>query len=362
MHPATKRRWFLLCSFSFLVVLRAVYWFTLYCEPLSLVERQIDEWSSSTWRLVPYARDEGVIFLKTHKTAGSTVTSVMWHNLCALAKRNCFLSPSSHPGKTWDFRRPRDWRIMRRLGGSSLFKNGTFPYSVWLFHAAYSTSLFSVVEHTHRMISIVRRPCRRFESAWHWYNHSSTLNIGLDRFARNSSLYAPHFKYRTGLDATTEELTGISDFRSKRFLQRSGYIELLNRVAKQSLVLLVAERFDESLLVLGRLMGWSPSQLVSFKQKVGNYQRVGEDACLLLDDMQPFDLGVWKLANAALSKYISDNFAQNEFSQQLLELTQLNKQLEEKCSGPNTNAHPECDLRLDNHARIQRVWKTAPYP
>ena len=341
------------------LAVRQWYWFSVNCDPLALVQREIGRWAGSVWRLQPYELGEGVIFLKTHKTASSSVTSVIWHNLCETGRRNCFLPPSLKPGKTWDFRLSRDWRLMRRRGGSSLLGNGSFPYNVWLYHATYSTFLFSVVPQTRRMISIVRRPGRRFESAWHWYNHSSHLQTDLTEFAiramNRSNSYAGAFKYRSGLDATTEELTGIVDFRNRLFLQRSAYEDVLRRVARRELILLVAERFDESLLVLGHLLGWSVDQLVSFKHKVGAYRRVDEAVCRLLDQLQPFDLGLWRLANAALNKFIADNFVKSDFDRQLDELQKRNAVIHEACH-KDARSKPECSMMLDNNEIVKARW------
>jgi len=165
-----------------------------------------------------------------------------------------------------------------------------------------------------------------------------------------------HFKYRSGLDATTEELTGIANFRSKHMLQRSAYHDLIRRVAHQDLLLLVAERIDESILVLGHLMRWSLPQLVSFSHKVGVYIRVDEKVYRALDELQPFDLGLWRLANAALTKYIADNYDREDFARKLTELADINEKAHTRCIKDPTSSH-ECSMMLDNNAIVRAKWK-----
>ena len=349
---------FLLCTGSGLV-----YWSYLHCDALTMTQVAINKISESMgmrMELVPYTKSEGVIFLKTHKTAGSTVTSIMWRNLCENEGRNCFLPPYKNPGKTWDFSRSSDWDILRRYGGSSLRGNATSFYSAWLLHAVFSPKLFSIVPRTKRIISIVRRPSHRFESAWHWYNHSSKFHMELSQFATRVSagtINLQLFKYRTGLDATTEEMTGIRDFRSKIIIQKSAYEDLIGRVLRRELVLLVAERLEESLLVLGRLLGWTAPQLISLPLKVGTYKKVNEETYIKLDQIQTYDFGLWKLANSVLTKLITDNFEPEDFNEQLATLSRRNKNLQDVC---NMNPHSgECErLNRDNSLRVKLLWKS----
>jgi hypothetical protein len=322
--------------------------------------KKISESMGIRMKLVPYTKSEGVIFLKTHKTASSTVTAIMWRNLCENEDRNCFLPPYKNPGKTWDFSRSSDWHILRRHGGSSLRGNATPFYSDWLLHAVFNPKLFSIVPRTKRVISIVRRPSHRFESAWHWYNHSSKFHMELSQFATRVSagtINLQLFKYRTGLDATTEEMTGIRDFRSKIIIQKYAYEDLIGRILRRELVLLVAERLEESLLVLGRLMGWTVPQLISIPLKVGTYKKLNEETYIKLDQIQTFDYGLWKLANSVLTRLIADNFEPEDFNKQLATLSRRNKNLQAVCS---INPHSEeCErLSRDNSLRVKLLWKS----
>jgi len=311
-------------------------------------------------RLEPYTMDEGVIFLKTHKTASSTLTSVIWHELCEKEGRNCFLPPLEHPGKTWDFRKEKDWEMMRKRGrgSSSNSSQSGFPFEVWTSHAAYTPALLTVVRQSRRMISIVRKPASRFESSWHWYNHSALTRMTLSEFANakqdEREAVASQMKYRSGLDATTEELTGINKFRSQPAGRRcAAFEELLDRVASKRLILLVAERFDESLLVLGKLMNWSPSQLSHFHHKVGNYTPVGASVRSKLQGLQPYDSALWKFADFMLSRYLED-FSQASQQQDLGLVSKANSHLASLCQkDPETC---ECGKLRDNNKAVQENW------
>ena len=68
-------------------------------DPIShiseIIRRRV---SSETVLHIPvYENEEGIIFLKTHKTASSTLSSLLWRNMCEQGKRNCFLPKHNLP-------------------------------------------------------------------------------------------------------------------------------------------------------------------------------------------------------------------------------------------------------------------------
>ena len=265
--------------------------------------------------------DEGVIFLKTHKTGSTTLESIFWRNLCiptfdkdgnvAKKGKNCFLPPKDHPGKTWDFSAKRDWDMLHKDAGSSISgkTQGKPPYDVWLSHAKFHWSLNGVlVPRAKRVISIVRHPAARFRSAWHWYEHEKSTQLTLESFVTLAEKgEAPQLRYRTGLDSVIEELSGQDGFshvhssrdrrRDKRL--RAHAEALVEQIKSGKLLLLVTDRFEESILVLSKLMGWSSYQeLVSVPMKKAGvahspprfYQRPGLNFTMEPDVQAMYDL------------------------------------------------------------------------
>jgi hypothetical protein len=224
------------------------------------------------------------------------------------------------------------------------------------------TRIVSAVPNLH-FISIVRHPAYRFRSAWSWYRHSneSLSGVGgltLPRFAELmsygscngdrldnataaelhgrdseqalSSLTASYksaytsvaawwvrrtaasaFKYRTGLDASAEELVGVSA-TDPAFAER--YAELLQDVAAGRVVLLVCERFDESLLLLGRMVFSSakattlprgstfpfPHLLYLPQKQQQGLEPLSTVTLTQLELLQPYDTVLHSTANGAL--------------------------------------------------------------
>ena len=337
-----------------------------------------------------------LIFLKTHKTASSTLSGILWHELCERDNLNCFLPPYSNPGRTWDFESMKDLVYMHKSKGTL----GTGPpFDVWLHHARMHESIHQVVRGDSdrdaiQFMSIVRHPAMRFRSAWNWYmlsnwfypssftfsifNTNYTFGVGvqpmsLENFA---SLHPPdctqhsaahsvkkkqsildyawscyvqyisrnYFNYRTGLDATAEELVGL---RRQDPGFEPGFKDLLQRIVAGKVLLLVTDRFDESLLVMRQLMLAHPHpsinttattmhnhtsdayfndsdshsvltndiplhHLLYLRQKKQNkVDPLSETTVLNLMHLQPFDTLLYQAANSMLDQYIARFYGDN---------------------------------------------------
>ena len=367
-------------------------------DPVAIVNERISslQQKKAPRLLQVYGNDEGVIFLKTHKTGSSTLTSIFWRNVCASGIRNCFLPPVTSPGKTWDFSKESDRNLLINGGGSTINKSvgmggGQFQsFDAWIYHAHYSDQLFTLVPTTKRVISIVRKPSKRFCSAWSWYEHSSKLKMSLSTFIEEASREAEEgllfnkiwnhligggslakkFKYRTGLDATSQELTGSSVNQK----MSSEFTSLIDRVVDGQTFLLVTDRFDESLLVLSKIMGWSKEQLLYSKLKTATkLEIVSEMELKKLDELQPYDLALWNLANFRLDQYIQQEFNDEKtFRQQLKDFQELNAEMDVACheqslsplssfqsksaSAKQLNYTCECYSR-DNNLVVKDAWE-----
>lgn len=309
-----------------------------------------------------------VLFFKTHKTASSTITGLLWRRLCLELHFNCFLPPAHWAGRTWDLSNPRD----RAYVHSSLGTNHSLaPFQAWVHHLRYSASIGDLVQQPYVLVSSVRRPAARFISAWYWYSLNATIDMTLQTFAReyNTSTRSDHlkWKYRTGLDSTSQELTGQSP-QSNTF-RRAFTAHLLRKVAGLQLYFMVAERFDESVLVLRRLLGlhcsesgWSSWDYLP--QKVRNVED-GGDAVLQdweldrLDALQPYDTALYAAANHVLDWLIE--WYGPSFPQDLREYQTRLQHVREDCAMPlspshSAAVHPCKALRADNREAVAAAW------
>ena len=230
--------------------------------------------------------------------------------------------------------------------------NAKAPYEVWLHHAYYCHDFLEVVSDPKLLVSIVRRPALRFRSAWVWYSHEDTLKVTLKQFVSIITTaytyldcYLPiyttttmatkchDFKYRTGLDATSEELTG---YPKTSLYFKTKYDQLISSIYDRKIFLLVADRLDESLLVLGKLIGLKMTSLLYASQKVlaSKQDDSTNDKDMLndLDTIQPYDLKLYKAANDMLDCYIKDYYHHHEkFSDDLYTFRLANGRVQGLC-------------------------------
>jgi len=200
---------------------------------------------------------------------------------------------------------------------------------------------------------------------WSWYAQYISRN---------------YFKYRTGLDATSEELVGL---RRQDPGFESGFKHLLQRILAGKVLLLVTDRFDESLLVMRRLMlahrhrsenatagADTPSNLQSHttddsvnsnnksssipvydmpldhllylpQKKQNKGAPLSAETTLLLMDLQPFDTLLYQAANSMLDKYIYRFYGKNmtAFDRELSWLRSELSMLETVCSKQHKIQH-----------------------
>lgn len=179
------------------------------------------------------------------------------------------------------------------------------------------------------------------------------------------------FKHRTGLDATAEELVGLP---TDDPLFKGLYEQLLLDVASARVLLLVCDRFDESMLVLGKILGLSGmDSLVYLKQKhQHSLEHLSDSSMRDLDSLQPFDRGVYNAACTMLDHYIAyfygDHTGSSNFTADLIQYKGKLAAVERECSYNSSSYNSSlvrssrsellCNaLRLDNKERVQAFWK-----
>lgn len=241
--------------------------------------------------------NNGIVFIKTHKTSSSTLSRLIVRNFCEIKGRKCFLPDFKTPGKTWDLRKERDFKYAT--------KNS--PYEIWANHVSTPLLVRKLMVPDSFFISICRDPSLRFRSAWTWYKHEKQLGISLSQFIEvlnrssvGSATRRYAFKYRTGLESVSEELIGL--------VKGTSFSLLLKSILTSEIYLLVCDRFDESLLILGQFLGLEVSDLIYKKQKVTPIDQLGilsEAQLEVLTRHQPKDSAIFKASNVMLDFYIS---------------------------------------------------------
>ena len=313
------------------------------------------------------------VFLKTHKTGSSTVTALILRK-CMKDRLNCFIPTMERPGKTFDMR--KDYSEITR--GRGLY-GGKFPYDVWCHHVRFDNRLMSVIENSPQgrmFISIVRRPSKRFQSAWHWYDHgaaesphdhSGKLNMTIREFARKletmegiTSLddIRNQFKYRTGFDATAVELTGAS-LKSANFETR--FQQIIQNIESLNYIILVADRMEESLIAMAVEMKWPISDVLYYSLKVrdkshdiASNDELSKNELNLFDRLQPRDYALYTAANEALDKRI-EAYGRDKFMDIAGVFKTCIAKIDDRCHAVKTNS---TTLNMKTFANLPRSEQT----
>jgi hypothetical protein len=173
-------------------------------QPLSsLLILEISQQRNFSWSDFNKSKN-GIVFIKTHKTSSSTLSRLIVINFCERKGRKCFLPNTENPGRTWDLRKERDFKYASKEA----------PYEVWANHVITPQLVKKLMVPESFFISICRDPSLRFRSAYNWYQHDKKLGKSLSQFIEilNHTIVGSHeyaFKYRTGLDSMSEELTDL---------------------------------------------------------------------------------------------------------------------------------------------------------
>jgi hypothetical protein len=240
-------------------------------------------------------------------------------------------------------------------------------YQVWLHHMVYTDQIFEVVPSAKRIISIVREPSKRFESAWNWYGHSQRLGMSLSQFVSSIRQtpnmtpadvnYRYRLPYRTGLEATSEELLG-KDSSDAHFQA------LLGGIQEERFVLLVGDRMDESLVVLSAMLDAPLHRFLHFNHKVNSMIESSMDAinretltaheALVINKKQTRDSALYAISNTKLDMRI-DQYGRERFQSDLRSFERGNAKLVSVCSNffikSSQNVGAYVPLSASNHGR-----------
>uniref|UniRef100_H0V9C8 Galactose-3-O-sulfotransferase 3 n=1 Tax=Cavia porcellus TaxID=10141 RepID=H0V9C8_CAVPO len=191
----------------------------------------------------PRPKHMTVAFLKTHKTAGTTVQNILFR----FAERHNLTVALPHPSCEHQFCYPRNF-------SAHFVHPATRPPQVLASHLRFDRAeLERLMPPGTIYVTILREPAAMFESLFSYYNQYCP--------AFRPFLHAPEAYYRAGEhfamfahNTLAYDLGGDNE-RSPR--NDAAYLEgLIRQVEEVFSLVMIAEYFDESLVLLRRLLAW----------------------------------------------------------------------------------------------------------
>ncbi|XP_070537337.1 galactose-3-O-sulfotransferase 3-like [Ptychodera flava] len=214
-----------------------------------------------------------IVFIKTHKTGSSTTSAIINRyglnmNLSFVINKNNwpsgninFMSLSEDSVQT-TFLPPRS----KPSGGWK-----EYTYDICAVHARYFRSAFeSFMPPDTRYVTILREPVSQFESAFHFFMFGNVVTGNHARDVFNEFLRAPKF-YREQLNRERWLLSRNSQlydlgldhcFHDNETIV-TDHIKMLQETLD---LVLIVEYYDESLILLKKLMNWTFDDIVYIPQ------------------------------------------------------------------------------------------------
>ncbi|XP_006816248.1 galactosylceramide sulfotransferase-like [Saccoglossus kowalevskii] len=212
-----------------------------------------------------------VVFVKTYKTASTTISSILFRY--GISNNLSFVLPSKHnPGwfsRTVRFNSKMKKSLLPPLPGSN--------YSILASHVPFNKkSIDDVIPHA-KYITILRHPVSAYESIFGFFKIAEYVNIDHNAtqdafkiFLSNSDKYLKRVKdpYHKTLLRNRQIFDIGLDFEDYDNATRVGYV--IKQASKELDLVMITEYFDESLILLKKLLCWKYEDIFYIHQNKRN--------------------------------------------------------------------------------------------
>ena len=295
--------------------------------------------------------NKGIVFIKTHKTGSSTITALL-HSLAT--SHGLTAAISNQDGKLF---KTKD-KILNLPTTNPDHPNGA-PYDVWSNHVVFDEILINEAVPTSegKLFSIVRDPGTRIRSACR-FNGCCPAKTSEEwtKFILNSTIDSFKKKKKfCELNQSFKEINGGAP-------SYKALIGLEHQVRQGNLLLMVTERFIESVLILRDFYDLHPLDIVFFPMKVMEHPIGSKNSDLItaeekMREWNKYDTAIHKLANSTLSKKMEEIYPQQANRVRAVEeMETLNDLLHHVCSKELKNVVPELNSWCDEKTMDNIPW------
>lgn len=229
-----------------------------------------------------------IVFLKTHKCASSTVMNIFLR--FGSAHRLNFVLPKSQHTHYLGHPQPFNRKLVADLSACNM------TYNILTHHTRYNAKEMRLLMPQDTLyITILRRPESLFESLYSYCSFSSIFKKNLTSFARdkNPTGYLSRHRLiekRVGLNQMSFDLGFDGPYDSEAAVDK-----FVRGIEAAFDLVMLAERLDESLILLKHLLCWNTTDMVALKlnSRFSNLKEVlSEDTKARLLQLNSAD---WKL-------------------------------------------------------------------
>ncbi|XP_071946746.1 galactosylceramide sulfotransferase-like [Antedon mediterranea] len=260
-----------------------------------------------------------IVFLKTHKTGGSTVSSIL-----------------ARYAYKWNLKMPRYKSTTNRIAFNRDMMKSQSNLKILASHTIYNKPEMNFVFGNAIYITILREPSAQFESSFVFFEMAKELNIEhfenpIEEFMRvpNKYMRTPGFKQSLKTQNDQFRLLALpkSRYADKSFIQYK-----LKQLEFEFDLVLMNEYFDESLILLRKLLCWQFKDMLYISKKIRNKRT-------MMSRQLREKIRAWNSADVTLYNYFNQTFWRkvseygDSFSADLEHFIELKKETTEKCIG-----------------------------
>lgn len=272
-----------------------------------------------------------VLFLKTHKTGSSTVSNIFFRYGDS---RGLQFILGSDTLVGW----PSPFRISHMLRPNGLLPN--FLCS----HTRFSkkTMNFLFPKDRSKYITILRHPVAQFESVFNYIGLGEVFNLGSDAtesikgFLRKGIEFKDIFKERSSVLARNPMMFDLG-LDHKLYQNASAVKDYIAFLEKEFDLVMIMEYFDESMVLMKRLLCWSFTDILHIKTN----ERIEEERAKFSGNLRE-NIKRWNRADMLLYDHFNKTFWRKikmegkQFYKDLATFRQLKEILTRNCYGGPT--------------------------
>jgi len=264
-------------------------------------------------------------FLKTHKCASSSVQNILMRFGFNHQLNFALPSAGNYVGRYMPFQRTM-------LSGTEWDAAG-LPYHIFALHTIWNREqVAATLQPGSTYITIVRDPIDLFESLWSYASMSAYYHMDLESFA-----IAPktgHLASRAYKNLGRNQMLWDAGLPLRAMDNITAVQAKIEEMEETFDLVMVAERWDESMVLLKQLLCWEFSDVVNFKlnaRKESKKVVLSSEARAALREYLANDYLVYNHFKAKFDERVN-SFGLPRMSRELAQLSSANEKMQELCS------------------------------
>jgi len=279
-----------------------------------------------------------VAFAKTHKTGSSTLQNIFFR----YGEKNNL--NFAMPERSWmfPFKQPFNASMVNKLPWARL------GYDMFIFHSIWNYNELKKVIPNAIHVTLLRDPVNCYESNYVYMGLEKIFRMDINKFAKlKAAAYVP--RRPTSIIGKNQQLFDLG-MNHVDMEQKSEVINKIAELETQLDFVLIAEYFDESLVLLAKLLCWDLADVRYLKQNARKASKVSDISEASRQHLQTWLSSDYKLYNHYVKKLqrLIDDYGRDKMSKDVANLRSLNEDLRK-----------ECVLEVSDNSKLKGEFKMA---